>query len=226
MKNFIYLVMVMAACQSPVVFDDTYPKDVEALDAIPEVYEGVYMCESDSTIITINGQHILALEFNFFEESVQDMNRRVGCTLIEDEVYIDAIEDCIPIEYIGEDSIRGQYTTVDTLWKLSPYNEVKPYKGSLVLNQRIDKGEVIISFLSLDSYGNVFYRAINENSDLDAISEITDMEEIEVDRNSEPIYKIKPNRKEFDELFENEEIFIVCEYLMRVNLEEFPNYIF
>jgi ribosomal protein L7Ae-like RNA K-turn-binding protein len=228
MKNsWVYFIaLLITSCTSPVVFDGAYPENEPPLSAIPDFFQGVFMCESDSTIITIDEQYVLALDVNSFEESVQKINEREACTLIGNEIYFDEIQECVPIEYIGEDSVKGQYITMDTLFHLGPKSIAKMYKGSVVLSQEVDKEEWILSILSLDAYNNIYYRAINENSELDALADITEMKQIGVDRNSEPIYKVKPTKKEFDEIFDNQEIFLVCEYLMRVNLEEFPLYIF
>ncbi|GLR17669.1 hypothetical protein GCM10007940_22840 [Portibacter lacus] len=217
---------MLGSCYSPVVFDEAYPKNEPALDAIPEFVQGIFMCESDSTIVTINDRGVYALNVNYFEESIDKINERETCTLIGNEIYFDEIQDCVPVDYISEDSIKGQFSTIDTLFHLNAENIVKTYKGSVVLSSHVDNKEWIISLLSIDSYNNIFYRAINENSELEELAQITGMEQIGVDRNSEPIYKIKPTKAEFEKIFDREDIFIVCEYLMRVNLEEFPYFVY
>lgn len=228
MKNYwiFSVVLLLASCTSPVVFDGAYPKNEPPLSGFPDYFQGAFMCESDSTIITIDEELILALDVNIFEESVQKINERETCTLIGNEIYFDEIQECVPVEFIGEDSVKGQYITVDTLFYLGPKSIAKMYRGSVILSQAVESEEWIISILSLDAYNNIYYRAINENSELDALADITEMKQVGVDRNSEPIYKIKPSKKEFDEIFDSQEIFLVCEYLMRVNLEEFPLYLF
>ena len=227
MRLLLYFIsIIVVSCTSPVVFDDAYPTKTQLLKDIPDDYQGAFMCESNSTVITINDKQILALEYVFFQENIEKLEERTACTLIDDEIYLDEIEDCIPIEYVGEDSIKGEYVRIDTLFDIFKGHIVKPLKGNLILSQKMETKEYILSVLSRDEYGNVMYRAINENSDLDQLADITNMKQISVDRNNEPIFKVKPTQKEFEEILAHPEIFIVCEYLIRINLEEYDHYLF
>lgn len=209
------------SCTSPIVFDQAYPLDAEAAEEIAVHYQGIYMCESDSTIIVITSQEVYAQSPYYFEMSIQDAEDRENCILNDGELYLTEVDECIDIEYIGEDSIKGEYYELDTLFNISDDAIVKPYKGSLVLSQKLKDNEWVINLLSLDGYGNVIYRSITDESELDKVEAITEMEQVGVDRNSEPIYKVSPSKHEFDQLFENPKIFIECEYLISVNLENF-----
>lgn len=224
--SLLLFLLLIISCSSPVVFDDSYPKGIEELDQIPIQYQGYYMCESDSTLIVINDNNIYAQSSYFFESELEEMLKREQCTIQDGEIYLEEIEECIPFEYISEDSIRGMFYDVDTLFRLSQNARIKPYKGSLVLSQRIDNKEWILTLLSMDAYGNIIYKAITEEYDLETLQAITNTEQIDVDRNNEPIYKVKPTKKEFDALFESEKIFIECEYLIHVNPEFLDLFIF
>lgn len=220
------LLLFLSSCLSPVVFDDAYPKGEESLNSIPDFVQGIFMCESDSTIISITDHGIYAWDVNYFEESIERINERETCTLIENEIYFEELQECVPVDFISEDSVKGEFITIDTLFEMSSKDIVKLYKGSVVLSHKLSKEKWVISLLSLDAHNNVYYRAINENSELESLAEITNMEQIDVDRNKEPIYRIKPSKAEFEKIFDRDDIFIVCEYLMRVNLEDPPYYVF
>lgn len=213
------VLMAIQSCEPPVVFEEPYLNDVAALKSFPDNFQGIYACQSDSTIILINDHTIYAESLVFFEESISKLSAKDNCTLIGDEIYISDIQECIPFEYISEDSIRGHYYLVDSLFHISSLNAVKPFKGHLVLIQYFSQDDWVLSLLSLDEDYNISFRTITENSDLDKLSQITNMEKVDNNRNSKPTYRVRPTKTEFEQIFEDYEIFIECEYLIRVNLE-------
>lgn len=219
-------IFAVFSCTSPIVFDDAYPKDVDGLSYIPEYYQGLYMCESDNTLIVINESSIYAESGYFIEASIEDILAREQCTIEDGEIYLSEIGECLPFEYISEDSVRVQLYDIDTLFRISDQAKMKPYKGSLVVSQQIENDDWIITLLSMDAYGNISYRAITEDFDLEEVESITDPKQISVDRNGEPIYQVKPTRSEFDAMFESKKIFIEYEYLIHMNPELLPLHIF
>ena len=212
-------------CSPPIVFDEAYPKNEAPMNYFPENYQGIYMCESDSTLIVIKETLVYAQSFFYFEASESEIEAKEQCTIADGELYIEERQECIPFEYFAEDSIRAQYYNIDTLFEISPKAILKTYENSLVLSSQV-KDEWIITLLSIDKFGNVDYRAITESTDIEKVQSITPTKQIGVNRNSEPIYSVKPDQIGFAEMFNDHNIFISCEYLMRVNLEENAFYMY
>jgi len=63
MKNYFFgllsIILVVAACTPPVIFDKAYPIGEENLEAIPSAYRGVFICESDSALLVISDRDII-----------------------------------------------------------------------------------------------------------------------------------------------------------------------
>ena len=217
--------LAFSMCSSPIVFDEAYPQDAAPMSYFPENYQGIYMCESDSTLVIIKERLIYAQSFYYFEASESEIAAREQCTIGDGEIYLEERQECIPFEYFAEDSIRAQYYNIDTLFEISSQAVLKSYESSLVLSSQLEDQWVVI-VLNLDKFGNVDYRAINESSDIEKVRRITPSKQIGVNRNTEPIYSVKPDKREFAEMFNDQSIFISCEYLMRVNQEENPFYMY
>ncbi|NNF32718.1 MAG: hypothetical protein HKN68_01330, partial [Saprospiraceae bacterium] len=124
-----------------------------------------------------------------------------------------------PIEYIDENTVKGYITDIDTLFIMDKGHVAKLYKGHLFLSKMIHKDEWAVSMLSHDSEGNILYRTITEDSSFKSIRRITPMEDITKPTDRKRRFKITPDERAFDLLIRDKNIFIDCEYLMRVNLE-------
>ncbi|NNF36230.1 MAG: hypothetical protein HKN68_19155, partial [Saprospiraceae bacterium] len=97
---FIFTVLLLTNCTPPVVFDKPQPLGGEAVIEIPDVYQGLYICESDSTLIIISDHIVYAQHEHFFVISTEGLEEREDCSLMENEIYLPGKEMCIPIEYI------------------------------------------------------------------------------------------------------------------------------
>ena len=219
------LSLAFTMCSPPIVFDEAYPKDEAAMSSFPENYQGIYLCESDSTLVVIKETIIYAKSFFYFEASESDLEAKEQCTIADGEIYLEESQECLPYEFFAEDSIRVQYYDIDTLFEISPKAILKSYENSLVLSNQV-QNEWIITLLSIDEFGNVDYRAITESTDIEKVRRITPIKQVGVDRNTDPIYSVKPDKVAFEEMFNDHSIFISCEYLMRVNMEENPFYMY
>ena len=213
------LIILSIGCTPPVVFDKAQPVDGDVVDVLPDSYQGLYVCESDSTLIIITDHIVYAEHEHFFVISTEGLEEREDCSLMENEIYLPGKNQCIPVEYVDENTVKGYVTDIDTLFIMDEFHEAKMYKGHLFLSKQLEDGEWGVSMLSLDDDYNILFRSITEDSDLKSIREITPMEDITRPSDRNRRFKIRPDQKAFDLLILNEDIFIDCDYLSRVNLE-------
>jgi hypothetical protein len=217
--GLILIAFIFLDCTPPVVFDQAQPIEGQTVSEIPDAYQGLYICESDSTLIIISDQIVYAQHEHFFVISTEGLEEREDCSLMENEIYLPGKEMCIPIEYIDENTVKGYITDIDTLFIMNEGHAAKTYKGHLFLSKQLREEEWAVSMLSHDEEGNILYRSITEDSDLKGIRRITPMKDITRPTDRKRRFKITPDQKAFDRLISNNDIFIDCEYLMRVNLE-------
>ena len=218
-KVLLLMIIIVTACTPPVVFDQAQPIDGESVNEIPASYQGLYVCESDSTLIIISDHIVYAQHEHYFIISTEGLEEREDCSLIENEVYLPGKDMCIPIEYIDEKTVKGYITDIDTLFIMDVNHVAKSYRGHLFLSKKLDNQEWAVSMLSHDETGNLLYRGITEDSDFRGINRITPMKEITRPSDRKRRFKITPDQTAFDLLINDPDIFIDCEYLMRVNLE-------
>ncbi len=217
--GLILLVLLIASCTPPVVFDQPQPIDGQDVTVIPVEYQGLYVCESDSTLIIISDHIVYAQHEHFFVISIEGLEEREDCSLIENEIYLTGKDMCIPIKYIDENTVKGYITDIDTLFIMNDLHAAKTYKGHLFLSNKMDNAGWAVSMLSLDDGGNILYRGITEDSDMRGINRITPMVDITKPTDRNRRFKISPDQAAFDQLMKDNDIFIDCEYLMKVNLE-------
>lgn len=213
------IVSLMITCSPPVVFVSPYPLEATNLLAIPQEYQGLFTCECDSTIIQIGADYIAAISKVEFTTSINEVTHKENCSIINSELYIDEQEECIPITYVNDTTVSGTFLEIDTIWVLSDKSVIRDYIGNLVLSSEIKKDEWGIDILSKDKYQNLSYRAITDESDLSKIKKITPLTELSNSTYKVKRYKINPTKKEFELLFESDDVFTICEYLIKINTE-------
>ena len=224
---FIGIVIVLSACSPPLVFDRPFPPNEDDLMEIPEKYRGVYMCESDSTLVVINKSVIYAREPYYFEESVEYIEECEDCKLVGDKLIMNQTGEEVPIEFTEEGKVRGHFIEQDTLFKFGEYSIARPYDGNLLLSISLKNKEWAIYGLTRNNAGNVVYRAINEATDLELVDDISPITELEREvADDPPRYMVRPTLADFDRMFRNERIYIECETLIRIKFDEFKKEFF
>tara|TARA_R110000737_G_scaffold291718_1_gene298296 strand:- start:68 stop:487 length:420 start_codon:yes stop_codon:yes gene_type:complete len=134
-------------------------------------------------------------------------------------MYVSGRLECIPVSIVNDSMLRGTYQETDTLFKIQRESIARLYKGHLVLNQKIKPKEWAISLLTSEYGGDITYRAITSETKISNVISVTHTTEITTDQDKSPRYKVKPTMKEFNALLEDKKVFIECEYLVRVKLE-------
>jgi len=205
-------------CDPPVVFDQPYPLNEADLEEIPENFVGVYMCESDSSLIWISDQLIVHESYHFFQTSLARIKENENCSVEDGNMVLPGRNECIPLTYLNDSVVRGEYIVSDTLFKNKDQAVARMYQGHLVISTKLDKKEWMIHYLSPDKE-NLLYRSIVDRSNLKQVEKVTPMEEITTDEDKNKRYIIRPSMTEFNAIFHNKAIFIECEYLYRVKVD-------
>lgn len=217
--SFILFAIFILSCSPPVVFDGPYPQGGSDLLHLPDVYQGTFICESDSSIVLIGPQMITLRQEHFFTTALKDVDEKEDCSVIGNEMYIKGREECVPLEFVNDSTVRGIITEYDTLFVISKTGIARTYKGHLVLSQEIEDSEWAINIVTLQDNRDMIYRAITDETKIKNVRKITQLQDITDPEDDSPRYKIRPTMKEFDALLSDEKVFVECEYLTRVSLE-------
>ena len=220
MKYLGYTVLAIFAmiisCTPPVVFDQPYPTNADNLSAIPDEYQGTFICESDSALLFIEDRQIYIRQEHFFLLPLKDVEEFEECRIVGNEMYVAGRSECIPLEFLSDSLVRGIVLEYDTLFSLQETSVARLYEGHVALSAELMDGQWSVSFLSLEPNSDIKYRAITDKTRIKNIEKITVLENITSKDDKEERYKINPTMKQFDELFKDEKVFIECEYLTRV----------
>ena len=221
MKNFYFLLLIfIGGCTPPVVFEQPYPTDKPNLAGIPQEYQGAFICESDSSLVIIAERDITVHKSHYFRTQLSRVDQRDDCRIENDKMYIAGREECIPLSIVSDSVVQGVFHEVDTLFVMSSKSVARYYEGHLVISQELQTVEWAVSLLSRQLGGDVTYRAITDKTSIKEVKRITQATDITRSTDKKPRYRVKPTMREFEDLLKSQKVFVECEYLQKVVLEE------
>ncbi len=222
-RNWILLLAIILlsnSCEPVVAFDKAMPPEVESISSIPLEFIGVYMCESDSSLVYIDNDEIFKESYREFITTRDKVKETEGCSLVAGGIYLPGRKECIPVTFIGEDSISAKVYDIETLFSFREFEVAKYHKGHLFLNIR-DKNEHWYTFIFTPNVdGSVEWKLVDVPRDIETIEAITpDYTSIPVGEDK-VLYILSPTLVEFEDILEKE-YFMDCEYLTPINSEHF-----
>ncbi len=220
-KTILFVILAslfMFSCEINVFFDDAMPPDVEPISEIPDYFQGIFICESDSSIIHSTGDIVLKESYNRFVTTLDRIRESENCSVLAGGIHLGNRNECFPFTYITEDSIAVEIYSIDTIFHFNDEQVAKIYKDRLFLNIG-DQNEGWITFMiTPQPDGDLLWEYIDVPDKLKSIEKITynykTIERPEKDNQ----YILKPTLVEFDRILQNRYT-TQCDYLRRVNLE-------
>ena len=214
------LLLLSNACQPVTAFDKPMPPDIESITSIPEPFIGVYLCESDSNLIYIDQHEIYKESLREFYTTRDKVKETENCALVAGGLFLPGRAACIPVEFIGEDSIYAKIYEVDLLFGFRENEIAKYHNGHLFLNLK-DKKDYWYTFLfTPNNDGSVEWKLVDVPNVIDSIENIThNYTSIEIEKNRRQ-FVLSPTLVEFEDILEKE-YFLNCEYLTPINSEQF-----
>lgn len=208
MKNLLFvfslLLLVFASCELDVYFADANPPGIEALNVIPQSFIGSFECESDGSRIHTNKRLIVQEFSRIFETSVAKVRETEECTIVAGGLYLPGRKECIPFEYINEDSIRATIYTIDTLFSFSDTEIAKEYKGRLFLNVKNELSEWITFMVSPQSDGSLLWEVIDVPTNIKKLEDVSQSFTTRVNSHDETKYTITTTLANFEDIISND----------------------
>ncbi len=215
----LFLISILASsCEINVFFDKAMPPDVDALEEIPEQFQGVYMCESDSSIIYSSPDLIYKESYFRFVTTVDRIIETENCSIVEQGLYLPGRKECIPFEYISEDLITADIYEIDTLFSFDKYRVAKYYKGRLFLNIGSNKEKWITFMITPSTDGSLIWEYIDVPDNIKTIEEITTNYKAIPAKKDKIKYHLNPTLVEFDRILDDKYM-QSCDVLTPVNYE-------
>lgn len=221
MKNTALIFILIAvtlfwSCsEPPVVFGEAQPQGVDNDPYILPIYQGVFLCESDSSIVYVKNQTIHKEKAFDIRTTIQEIEEMEEVELRGTELHVIDQNRSVPVEIQG-DSIFSSITLRDTLLQLGPKQTIRFFKGHLVLSKEIipKKWEVLI--LSLDNNLDLILSDALYPTDLQQLQSITPVQDLSTEDKVQ--FKITPTIMEFDQILNERLIFEACDQYTRIHL--------
>lgn len=176
MKRFIIGSIIIIAsslisCEPPATFDQPQPADTKILSAFPDKISGDYLSANQASTLSITDNMISRtydFDYKVSKDSLPHSYKLEGDTLIDTA---NATKE--KILWKG-DTIIQHVHWIDTLFRLSPDNVLKQFKGYLFLNTRYgEKKQWTIQKLSLKN-GALTVGNISDKEDISRLKAITE----------------------------------------------------
>ncbi|MDG1729495.1 MAG: hypothetical protein P8K68_07835 [Algibacter sp.] len=203
LSEFIFLVLnliIIHACQPPVVFSEPQPHGKKELATIPKQYRGMYWCKTDSVTLIVNDKTIYkALEFET-TLTKPEVDSNPDISFVNGKLYLKELNQSFPSQ-LKNDSIISQLTLNDTLFNMATDHVAKLFKGHLIINNKLDDASWEVKVLSLEQKNILTIAKAEIPEDFELLKEITDIEQTNYsESNKIRQIKIAPTQKEFNQI--------------------------
>ncbi len=212
---------LLGGCEMNVFFDDAMPPGVAVLNYIPEEYQGIYLCQSDSNQIYVEDRIIFEQSNYQFIADINRVKETENCSIVDGGLYIPGKKQCFPFVMINEDSLMAIITYRDTLFSIGERQIVKQHKGRLFLNQQTEEQNWITFMITPSGGGELLWELIDVPDKEETISSLTENYEAWADRSNELKYTLRPTLIEFEELIKQETNMMECDVLIPISIEKY-----
>ena len=216
----VYVIFISMACESSVVFTDSNPPSVPLINEIPNKYHGLYMCQSDSSLIRVQRYNILLESQNTLITSVNTIVESEHCSIVDGGLYLPDLSEVIPFEYINDDSIKAQVYYLDTLYSFEVGEEAKYYKGQLFLNTKDVEGHWDTWVIKASEDGNLEFSSLSIPPNKELVESLTEDYSTRKIRDKRIQYILSPTLIEFDEIL-SRDFELECEILIPISVESY-----
>lgn len=218
MKTLLYTLLLLSTlgCEFPIVFDQPYPIGSEDLDAFPQHFIGEYYCEYDCSRVVITNDAIVKNYQLEFRTPLSEVQESYHCTIVEDHMYLEGQQACIPLTYINDTVVSGIINVSDTIFIISNNRNLRLHNDNVVINTKTKDGDWVVALLQSLEGRDVVLRSITPSTHIKSVEQITSLEPITTESDVNPQYRINPTLVEFDQLINNRQVYIDCEYLIKV----------
>lgn len=192
---------LFTSCQPPVVFGEPQPVDTKPLSIIPREYHGIYWCEVDSASLFVNDRTFIKRKEFLIKLTKAEIDSSNDLELQNGRLYVDDWGSSFSIEEKG-DTIVSKVVMRDTIFSIGEEQILKPFKGHLILNTKLDENTWAVLVASHKGVGllSLARAEIPENlAQLDSITPIKMLSER--DGESTQIY-VTPTAEQFGRILD------------------------
>ena len=216
---FLLIAIILTACDHRVKFADPMPPEIDIESTIPDFFLGTYVCESDSSRLHVDKYMAIKETYYIFETSVAEVNETENCSLVAGGLYLLGRKECIPFEFISEDSISAKVYDLDTIFAFRKDEVMKYHLGHLFINYMNKNQEWETWRFTPQLDGSIAFEFLAIPNDEEKIKRAAYDYETRIDSMEKVHYILNPTKKEFEEILTKDYMF-QCDILVPINLEK------
>jgi len=223
-KIFVQLLLIFIAalwaisCTPDVLFQEAEPPGVPSVNSIPVAFQGVYECESDSSLFYAEETIVYRTSVETVLTTIQNVEETENCAIVAGGIFLSDQKECIPFEYIGEDSLKVLITTIDTLFTFNKNEVMKLHQGKLFLNYQNDPNEWTTIVVSEIENGSLKWEIIDIPNRTKVVESITKDYKRSISTSNDTVFIINPTMQEFNKILKGG-FMSSREILIPVNIE-------
>ena len=216
----LFFIVIMTAliigCEPGLVYENAVPPGQENLSEIPELYQGSFVCSSDSTHVYVTNKAIIEEYYHQFVTSIDKIDESENCVIVGRGIHFKNPEVCVPFEYISDRLVTGKIYKVDTLFSISDKQVLRSYKGHLFFNYQMPQGNWVATMLTPTDNAGFTFRLLDMNEDITQIKATTTLVDTKELKDDKVQYIINPTLVEFDKIMDAPNR-TACEEFIRIN---------
>jgi hypothetical protein len=147
-------IVVFTSCQPPVVFGEAQPVGIKPLTEIPSDYQGIYWCKVDSVSLFVDDKTFIKRKEFLIKMTRSEIDSNNNLELVNGRLFVKDLEIDFPADEIG-DTIISSLILRDTIFAIRPQQVLKPYKGHLVINTKLNENTWSVLLVSHKSAGTI-----------------------------------------------------------------------
>lgn len=213
------LFVLTISCEHNIVFEKPMPPDGIQLNSMPEDLIGVFKWEEEERYLYLDERYIYLESVFTSTMSISEVRETETCNILDGGIYHDGIADCIPFEYIDEDSIISTFIEIDTLFNFGPEQNAKMYEGIVFLNFKNNNGNWATHILQPQTDGSLIWEVMHLSNNRQLTKEEIKDQKSNMGQDSTYNYIVNPTQKEFINLIQNGNTAEVVK-LIPLNLED------
>jgi len=212
----VVLTLFMSGCEPGLVYEKAVPPGLDNLTEIPELYQGSFLCNTDSTRVYVTDKAIIEEYYHQFVTSIDKIDESENCVIVGRGIHFKDQQVCVPFEYISDRLVTGKIYKVDTLFSISPKQVLRTYKGHLFFNYQMPQGNWVATMLTPTDDAGFKLRLLDMNEDVTKIEATSAQVKTKELKDDKIQYIINPTLVEFDNIMEAPNR-TACEKFIRIS---------
>jgi hypothetical protein len=197
--RLIFLLIILLSCGPAIRFEEPQPSGTRNLMRIPKAFWGLYINQTDSSLLKINATLITKV-WDEFTTLSQDQMLQEFDTIFHQDTRIQLTENLYIDFNIHGDSTIVHSIGIDTIFCKTPCQIIRRHKGYLFLNFKTEDSLWTVKLLSIRQ-GYLDIQDLVSLSEIDSLKEIIEIDTIRgTDSTKIDQFRLHPSKRDIKEI--------------------------